>query len=301
MKKMLLILKNDRGFSLAEILVAAGLLGLLSLGVMQMNGSMMKGQATAEVKMEAIEIRRQIILNMSEKMACENTLSGTNLGDTVNSIKNTADNAIFTVGNKYGANALELESITVVDVGDVGGGMRDAELQVVFKSLKKAAYGSSEKVFKSRLKVKAANSTAPITECYDDTAGTIATANETSCISVGGTWDPATSKCSNTNVWGKSCPDGEVLKGFEDDGEPICVPNGVSAVQTFSLVKSGGTSASLTLGVWKFCALSRYKTTADDSDMYDNCYITGSMDNSWTLGLTKHSDDTLQCDATCFK
>jgi prepilin-type N-terminal cleavage/methylation domain-containing protein len=105
MKKLLLLLtKDEKGFTLVEIIVASGLLGVLTFAVMQMNQTMMKGQATAEVKMEAIEIKRQILSNMSEKLACENTLVGVNLGQAAMSIKNKSNADIFSVGMKYGAN-----------------------------------------------------------------------------------------------------------------------------------------------------------------------------------------------------
>jgi hypothetical protein len=41
---------------------------------------------------------------MSEKLACENTLVGVNLGQAAMSIKNKSNADIFSVGMKYGAN-----------------------------------------------------------------------------------------------------------------------------------------------------------------------------------------------------
>ncbi len=179
-----------------EIMVAAGLVGIISVAVMQMNKTMSRGQATAEAKMESIEIRRLIITNMSNKQACENTLGGTNLGGSVDKIRNEANRVLFNVGNKYGNNAIELESIKVEDDGDLGGGMRQALLKVRFKNLKKASYGAKTKSFETKLKVKAASATGTIDECFDDTSGVISTANETTCLAIGGVWEPSTSTCT---------------------------------------------------------------------------------------------------------
>lgn len=250
------IFKDEKGFSLVEIMVAAGFLGVISLGASQMISRMMKGQATAEVKMEAIEIRRQIISNMSDKTACENTLVGTSLGESVTAIKNASNANLFSVGSKYGANALELQSINVVDVGDLGSGMRDAELRVVFKSLKKAAYGTSNKTFRSRLKVKATGPAAQITECFDDTSGVIATANETSCIALGGVWEPTTSTCTVSHFVRK---DGDTMTGTLET--PSLTNTG--AIQTNSIDSTTTVTASTSVTSPQFCTGANCKAIGD--------------------------------------
>lgn len=201
---------KEAGFSLMEIMVAAGLLAVISVAVMQMNKTMSRGQATAEVKMEAIEIKRQVITLLSDKRACENTLVGKNLGSSVDVIKNSNDVDIFKVGEKYGDNALELAEVRITDDGDLGGGMRQGKLYVKFNKLKKSAYGGSEKSFETLIKVKAAGATANIDECFDDTTGMISTANEASCLAIGGVWDSAAGTCTISHFVKKS---GDTMTG----------------------------------------------------------------------------------------
>jgi hypothetical protein len=52
-------------------------------------------------------------------------------------------------------------------------------------------------------------------------------------------------------------------------------------------------------GTFSFCALSGYRTTADDSDMYDSCFVKRQTDGSWTIESQHHRDNTVQCRATC--
>lgn len=202
--------RKPDGFSLMEIMVAAGLLAVISVAVMQMNKTMSRGQATAEVKMEAIEIKRQVISTLSDKQACEHTLVGKNLGDNVDVIKNSNDVDLFRVGQKYGGNALELAEMKILDDGDLGGGMRQGKLYVKFNKLKKSAYGGSERSFETLIKVKAAGASAVIDECFDDTTGVISTANESSCLAIGGVWDSATSTCTISHFVKKS---GDTMTG----------------------------------------------------------------------------------------
>lgn len=51
-----------------------------------------------------------------------------------------------------------------------------------------------------------------------------------------------------------------------------------------------------------FCSFSWFKTTADDQNMYDSCRVYKDVDTQdWKLSLSKHSNDTLECRATCVK
>lgn len=214
-----MLLKNKKGITLVEIVIASGLLGLVSMGVMQLNQSMMKGQATAEVKFEGIELKRQVLMTLSDKQACENSLMGVSLGSNISSIKNSNNTIVYEVGRKYGSNTLLLKSILVKDGSDLGSGMREAQLLLEFEKLKKSTYGSKIRTYTSSLKVKAASGTSPITECYDDTNNIIATAIEEACLSLGGSWDSLLKKCSI------NCGPGEVIQATEK-GSLTCVSAG---------------------------------------------------------------------------
>ncbi|WP_417335291.1 PulJ/GspJ family protein [Halobacteriovorax marinus] len=76
MKKVLL---NSSGFSLAEIVVAAGMLGVVSLGVMQLMSNMSKGQKKLEQdsNVTSVALRAEQVLRRENN--CSATLRGRNL------------------------------------------------------------------------------------------------------------------------------------------------------------------------------------------------------------------------------
>lgn len=85
------ILKASQGFSLAEVMVAAGLMGVLSLGVAQIMQNQQKTLVYAETKGEELEIFNRIRILLLDKAACENTFKGVPLGTEIDDIKNSND------------------------------------------------------------------------------------------------------------------------------------------------------------------------------------------------------------------
>jgi len=65
-----MFIRNEKGFTLAEIVIGMGVMGIMGLGFMSMTKNMLKGQATAETKMEELELRRLIATNLTDKIAC---------------------------------------------------------------------------------------------------------------------------------------------------------------------------------------------------------------------------------------
>ncbi|MEC7275555.1 MAG: hypothetical protein VXV96_04475 [Bdellovibrionota bacterium] len=140
--------------------------------------------------------------------------------------------------------------------------------------------------------IKVGNSTA----CNASLNGLMRFDGTSFSVCEGGAWKPVTRA-------GMNCPSGEFLQGFNPDGSLNCqAANTLSTTQSFQITAGNGTtSASQALGNWKFCALAGQRTTADDSNNYDNCQVTGSFNSTWNLNLTKHSEDQLWCRAMCIR
>ncbi len=189
-------IKTQTGFSLLEVIIAGSLLGAISLALMQMNSNMFKGQATAKVKMEEIELRRLMISVLAEKRACENTFSGISVGQSVSSIKTTNNSRMFEVGKSYGSNSLQLQSMTTRDKGEVATGTRMIDLLVTTRKLQKQAYGADVKSFTIPLKVNALSATALVTSCYSDENAIVSNATKEACLALGGVWNVTTSSCT---------------------------------------------------------------------------------------------------------
>lgn len=73
-------------------------------------------------------------------------------------------------------------------------------------------------------------------------------------------------------------------------------------VQYFEVSGGPGVTSNVahTGSGWTMCALSKQKTTARDDNMFDGCEVRKESDGNWNLYLTKHTEDSLTCGATCF-
>jgi len=69
-------LLGKQGFSLVEVMIAAGMLGIVSMGVMQMMQNMNKGQKTADLKSTRAWLTYNIDQALKDSRACERTFAG---------------------------------------------------------------------------------------------------------------------------------------------------------------------------------------------------------------------------------
>lgn len=69
-------LRDMNGFSLAEIMVAAGILGMISLGVMQMTQNLQKNQKKFQYDAEINDFIMKLQMGLRDKSACERTFAG---------------------------------------------------------------------------------------------------------------------------------------------------------------------------------------------------------------------------------
>jgi len=67
---------KQSGFSLVEVMVAAGLLGLVSLGVIQLFQNINKGQADVQSESDYSSLIQEATLLLSKEKACQASLSG---------------------------------------------------------------------------------------------------------------------------------------------------------------------------------------------------------------------------------
>lgn len=116
---------NQFGFTLVEIMVAAGLLGVLSVAVVNIIGNINKTSKRATQIFNIQQERQRLARLLSDPVACMNTLGNLDLGSntsaprqfwsvvTVNDIKNSDDNTIYSIGDELGQG---VDTITVDNV-----------------------------------------------------------------------------------------------------------------------------------------------------------------------------------------
>jgi prepilin-type N-terminal cleavage/methylation domain-containing protein len=186
---------NQKGFTLAEIVVAAGLLGIVSLGVMRLVDNMNKSQKTFETKSEIVLVTNSIAQSLTNEEACKNTFSGINLvtDSSVASIQNSTGASIFDVGSVYGNRSVRLTSLDIDNVSLANDGSSKSgtfELLIGLEKLNSQNQGG--------LAITKRVTISVITDLSDDFVGcfnSAAGATKNSCENIGGTFDSASQNC----------------------------------------------------------------------------------------------------------
>lgn len=70
-------LLNEKGFSLVSVMVAAGMLGVLSLGVMQLTKTSSNTQTFFQSSMDSLDLSREVTLILSSPNDCAASFAGT--------------------------------------------------------------------------------------------------------------------------------------------------------------------------------------------------------------------------------
>ena len=82
-----------------------------------------------------------------------------------------------------------------------------------------------------------------------------------------------------------------------------CGPQGLIDSGEYVLTGNIGESSKVLSipGIHDFCSFSGFKTTADDSNIYDGCMVSQmTTPGQWQIQVNKHPEDTLVCRARCF-
>ena len=195
-------LKSIKGFSLAEVMVAAGLIGGLSLALLQMTKTQGEVQKRSEVSFEITSMSSAIAQNLLNSDACTATfVAGTVVADglIIPDIKNRRGDILYNTGTVYGNNQLQINQITLTNlVLGVGAGPNqygEVNLDITFEKLSRLIKGNKiiTKSFPVKLEVDGAGG---LVKCYSATENAIATAKDQSCSSIGGVFNPATDNCN---------------------------------------------------------------------------------------------------------
>ena len=105
------------GFSLVEIMVAAGLLLGLSVALMHISQNQMKVQKTAELKAEISDVENIFRQTIQDLSACEATFIGMSPGDSIPEIRMSRDmskDPFAEVGKKFKSYNVYIEDITLL-------------------------------------------------------------------------------------------------------------------------------------------------------------------------------------------
>jgi prepilin-type N-terminal cleavage/methylation domain-containing protein len=194
---------KDKGFSLAEVMVVSGILAGLALVVMRINEISFTSTKRVEVSSEIVTTMNAIGQYLLDGDACENTFTNSPVdlssNTSIDSIRNRSNNPVFQVGQVYGNNSIQIESISIRNIAlsavDPVTNEKSGEIDVVFRFASTSQMVSTREVDRAiRLHVRT-NSSNLVVKCYGQTASAVGTALQESCQAIDGTFDLGSSRC----------------------------------------------------------------------------------------------------------
>ena len=205
--------------------MAAGMVGGLSLGYLQLSSDQQKTQKKIEAGFEIDMLTLEMAQTLSNDKACTETLAGISMtpDQDVSAIKNSNGSPIFQAGKKYGQNLIKLDSIKLdkIDINATDG-FGSVELKLGFEKTANIIKGKRKE---ERVIPLAIQKTGSTVTCNPDPATRYlaSDAQKMMCDALKGDWNPNATppnkKCKPKFV-DISC--GTYITGFKDDGAPEC-------------------------------------------------------------------------------
>jgi len=118
--KKLNLLKSSSGFTLAEVMISAGIVGVISVAVMQLTGNLFRSTRATNQSMTANTLRATVYTSLRSKNACQTTFAGQVItaNAAIPTITGPSGAAVITSGAVFGDPNLTDASgrITVTDI-----------------------------------------------------------------------------------------------------------------------------------------------------------------------------------------
>jgi len=226
MKKFKIIKKifNQKGLSLVETLVGAGVLGIISVVGMQQSGMMSQMNRTLDLDQEILQLHSQISDFVNKKSVCEQNfpagMNVTAVGVSIDEIKDSLGNSKY-IKKKYLDNRIEIDQFKVKKSSDTDG----VQLEYRIRKLEEKAMNRT--IFKRiNLLVETDDAVSQIEGCFNFENSIQETVNErvskALCKDGQGFYNNVTKSCFipgfNVVPTTGECPQGESLRIFKLDG-----------------------------------------------------------------------------------
>lgn len=120
---------NSKGFSLVEVMVAAGMIGVIGLGVMTLTKQSSESAKSLEVNAEMVTVLNEMRAILSDPTNCKKSFDGINAANTANAVNNliyvnkagTDVNKFETISSnpnaRYGQGRIKIQSYSLDDSG----------------------------------------------------------------------------------------------------------------------------------------------------------------------------------------
>ncbi|MCT4642131.1 MAG: prepilin-type N-terminal cleavage/methylation domain-containing protein [Bacteriovoracaceae bacterium] len=113
------MIQNNKGFSLIEVVIAMGVLGLVSLGTVKIMNMTMQNEKSSDIKSEVDQIFKDIKMKMQNPIACTNTFSGFSHESSFNqlsTVKNLNNEVIYNTGIPLAKTKNKLVQISSIEI-----------------------------------------------------------------------------------------------------------------------------------------------------------------------------------------
>lgn len=176
--KTIKLLLRQAGAGLAQVTMAAAVLGAVGMAIMSSSGQNNKRSRTVDYKTDVANATAEIAFLLSNPLACQRTFANQNaVSSTVTVLKNKVDAAVFNTTHRYGQSGLKFAGFEMRDVpgpGDdvhvVASGTGSTNLIIHFQTLKGTFYDTRSLKAKLRLSVTT-NASSQVVSCKQVSTG----------------------------------------------------------------------------------------------------------------------------------
>jgi len=193
-------LKNKSGFSLMELAISTGIVGIVSLGVISINKDLFLTQKKGYQSIEAQLAGNRISNILLNETACQNTLGGKSANGTSFPIIDSRGNVAYIAGQEVGSGsqgAILIKSIQIAKIIESGEPTlqpSQAVIDVIFEKDGGVNVGKNNITIPIHTKVLLTASGGTVSSCHPS----IEAYNQNLCSSIGGIWN--TNKCLSPQI-----------------------------------------------------------------------------------------------------
>ncbi|MFG1594194.1 type II secretion system protein [Halobacteriovorax sp. CON-3] len=197
----MMFLKNEKGLTLAEIMVAIGLFGIVSLGVLKIIQTTTEVTKKSKIDQELMSLRTTSSATLLNSDSCTQTIGvGQNVteGLLISSIRNRRGQEIISLNQNFANGQITIKSLELVDLytePDTSGNLvGDVFLEITFykkSSLSKKGVDIKKRIPLS-LELTASND---LIRCFSAEENALLTSLMEICQGRGGDFDPVTKSC----------------------------------------------------------------------------------------------------------
>lgn len=286
------ILNSQAGFSIVQVLIAAGLMGGLALMMTKLGQNQAKMQRKAIEDQDLNQFVNTVQKHLLNHEACKNTFADIDTlnsnGDSqaVESIKNFEGIEVYNDSDKQPSPRLN-----IIGMKAIRGADNELKFEIEIQKKSRGAQQSyGAKNFKKFIELDALYSNGEVLKCYSQLDSAVSTsvllAREEACIDIGAQWNSTTKTCTLTDAFKKQL-----------------IEDGLKQLNLVKLYeKSDGTLSKSKPGDYvSKCKVSRKRCSRTSSHTCGRSCNSGYSAGNWVGGRYNENEDPLGVNKKCMR